>query len=610
MSSLMILPNEVLESIVDILFDTSTYYTLRSLGGANHVLRAIVLYRQYSEVRIPLKLTPKFVHANIADPIYAYIRFLDSHSLLPAVRSAGLIHPRDFRPWTPYAWKVLYENVQRFTGLREVHVPVPFGATAAVRSPLAQLLVLLKMYMPLVVVHARLMAPEFGFPPLRVFQDFSNLYALEFTVYKSLDFNNAPPEILPILRSILVTCPNLRILKLYTRTLRAARHMWYHSYPPTYDYVERPRCLEILDLQDRDSWRFDRIPDSLWREDVANLPRVGDESWVPKFFNWSKLSHLRIKEVTLLPYITNKLIALKSFEATNALGFDRHDVKRFLLNLPSRLESIKVPAWDFIPLKSLIRYAHTLRALHFTHSSIQYRGRILTTYKIQLIRAFCPCLEEFGLSIHRRGSWPQDVLNALASFPRLRSLTVVVRYCEVDVSYMYAGSHLHLTSPFITFNEVGNLYKLLISAELWQGSTLRRLEYRRLVFKVKPAERDDEAARGLLDVTCKQVSKAGNEAFKVIRDTGRTPEDVLESNPLPMDFHLAYYGPIKHENYESDVRWSRDDVDVGWDSGDDAEEGIYRYGGEIDRATPMVGEVDDWGDERMNVDDGAGSVHH
>ncbi|KAI1750548.1 hypothetical protein F4782DRAFT_509410 [Xylaria castorea] len=472
MPSLLLLPNEVLQEVVDLLLDSSTSDTILSLAFVNRALRSTVQYRQHKVLRIPPRLDPEFFEANIDNLFGAYLSSLEARDLLPAVRSIELVlnGPRHYNQ---YFWDALYRLVPTAKGLQNIHVCIPVSDPTSFSSPLVKLLDILQSRMPLVGVYAKLRSPLSGFPPLQVFRDFRNLYALEYTVYKSRDFRNAP-EILPLLKNILRTCPNLRILKLYTRTARARRQMRFLSYQPTYADKERPRCLETLELQDTNNWATADLPPDLWDPNFDQLSGNYDDSWFEKFFDWSKLHHLRIKEVTLLPYLTKKLTGLKSFEAPNASGYDRRDVKKFLLDLPSRLERIKLPIWSFIPLQSLMEYGPTLRVLHFTHSSMMYPGHELTAYKIQLIRAFCPCLEEFGLSVRRQSRWPEGIMDALSSFPKLSSLTIITRFCEVEDSYT-SPTREDLTQPYITFSEVRNLYNRL-SRKLSGKNTLKRLK--------------------------------------------------------------------------------------------------------------------------------------
>ncbi|KAI0449839.1 hypothetical protein F5B21DRAFT_519645 [Xylaria acuta] len=600
MPSLMYLPNEVLKVVVDLLLGASSPSTVRSVASVNGLLRQIVRYRQHRVLRLPPDFGSEFLHDNKADQYDAYFRSLEDHGLLAAFRSVelgslGRVHvPR-------YVWDALCEHVTKMTGLRDIHVPVPLVPLVPVAcvSPLADLLDILRSHMPLVKVHARLPTmPGFGFPLLQLFENFSNLRSLTFTTYKPPDYRFAP-EILPIMRALLITCPNLRVLRLYTRTLQTRREMKCESYQPLYANGEdRPRCLEILDLQDRDNWQTDPEPEpsTIWQWDINAVAEKYDDSWFGDFFDWSKLSHLRIKEVTLLPYIPNeKLTALKSFEAPNIPDYKHHDVRKFFLHIPSQLERIKLPCWNFIPLKSLFDYAHTLRALHFTHSSTVYRGYGLTPYKIQLIRTLCPLLEEFGLSVHRRDEWPRDIIDLLASLPKLRYLTIITWFSETLKSGSGFVFGTDLTRPFITYDGVHDLYQLLAAAKPPHKNRLSRLEYRRLVFEATPAERDDEAARGVVDVTCRQIGEAGNQAYRVARETGSHPSDVL-GDPLPVDFHLAYYGPVVNKHFRRH-RHGRSTENGDWDSGDDAEEGVYTFKSVKSQIVAAWGEVDNWGED-------------
>ncbi|TRX96409.1 hypothetical protein FHL15_002681 [Xylaria flabelliformis] len=477
MLSLSALPNEVLEMIVDLLLDSGSPYTIRSVSSVNRTLRTMVHYCHHKLLRIPPSYNPEGFNINQSSFLSAYL-----HS--PAVRSIELVfcsHDRHAQ----FLWNAVYRLVPTLKGLRDIHVPIPVEqppASESFSSPLRKLLDTLRHHSPLVRVHARLRDLRYGFAPLRVFRHFSNLRALEFTVYKSPDFRRNTPEILLILRTILITCPNLRILKLYTRTVEDQTRMTFVSYQPTYINEERPRCLESLELQNSSNWEVWRIPSDLLSQGSNESSGNCDNSWAEEFFDWSQLTHLRIKEVKLLPYLAYELTALKSFEAPNVSGYHRHI----------------------------------------------------------LIRSLCPCLEEFELSVRRRTKWPEDKLEALARFPKLRSLTIITRFVEDGIPFI-SPTLADLSRPFITFREVKKLYKRL--AGVGYRNRIRRLCYRYLEFNAEPAERDDEAARGLVDVTCPQ------------------------------------------------------------DSGIDAEEGVYKYEGVIAMGRTPVDSVDEWGDDRANAGD-------
>ncbi|KAI0854615.1 hypothetical protein F4860DRAFT_520668 [Xylaria cubensis] len=376
MVSLSSLPNEVLEIIVDLLHDSSSPYTLRSLSLVNRTFRSMVHYSHHKVLRIPPFFNPEGFDVNQSSFLSTYL-----HS--PAVRFIELDFSGHDNDALTFLWNAVCQLVPTLKGLRYIHVPIPVAPTPAnaesFSSPLKTLLTALRQHSPPVRVDAQLRDPRYGFAPLRVFRRFSNLYALEFIIYKSPDFGTIPnkrktPEILLILRTILITCNNLRILKLYTRTVQDQTRMTFTSYQPTYINEERPPRLEHLELQNSGGWEVWRIPDTLLSQDSNEPPTDDDNSWAEEFFDWSRLSHLRIKEAKLLPYLTKKLTALKSFEAPNVSGYQRHVVRRFFTCLPSRLECIKIPLLTFLPMGCLVRYSCTLRALHFTHSSMLYQG--------------------------------------------------------------------------------------------------------------------------------------------------------------------------------------------------------------------------------------------
>ncbi|KAI1744772.1 hypothetical protein F4680DRAFT_444044 [Xylaria scruposa] len=572
MLSLLTLPNEILEEVVDLLvLDSRTPYTTLSLAFVNRLLRELVHYCQHRVLYIPpAYFSPEFLKDPLNNPLQAYFDSLETRNLLPAVRTIKVTGSQGTN--APNICDTVCQLVPKVKGLRDAHVLIPVGVPPFI-EPLTRLLVVLRSHKPPVRVNAKLRNFRYGFAPLQVFCDFSNLYALEYALYKSRDSSRDNPEILPILRSILITCPNLRILKLYTRTIESCRRMRFSSYEPTYTREERPRCLENV-----------KLPGD-----------YNDDSWFEEFFDWSKLSHLRIKEVALLPYLANKLTALKSFEAPNVSGYNRRIMRNFFAGQPSRLECIKLPLWNLLPLPSLMKYGPTLRALHFTHSSMLYEGYDLTAYKIKLICAFCPCLEEFELSVRRQSGWPVDIMEALTNFPKLRSLTIITRFCEVDVSQTPDPTPKDLTRPFITFKEVRSLYNRLAGVKAYHKNQIRRLCYRCLVFTAEPAERDDEAAQGLIDITCAQVSMATNRLYKEAFETGKRPTDMRKA--LPADFCLPYWGPLTRIHSNS---WPIP-VQPRWDPEVDAEGGVYRYEGAM--ANQLMGELDEWGEETTIADE-------
>ncbi|KAI0487777.1 hypothetical protein F4859DRAFT_525813 [Xylaria cf. heliscus] len=352
MSSLMVLPPEVLEMIVDLLVHSSTPYTIRSLASVNRILRSIVQYSQHRVLHIP--------DTSEDDPLHHYFHALETQDLLRAVRTIEF-GSKGFDQFSEGSWKALCKYVPEVKDLRNIHVPIG----PSLYTPLIELLGILRSHMPRVWVHARSRSTNLGLRRLRVFQDFSNVCSLELIAFKSREIKGNT-EIVRLLEAILTTCPNLRILRIHTRTLEVVCLMKYDFFCPKHANVGHPQ-LEILDIQDTQLWPIRSLSHTLWEYTTGEPPtRLG--TLPGRLVDWSKLRHLRIKEVALLQYITAKLTGLKSFEAPNVLPDDCLLIRRFFLVLPSLLERIKLPNWTFLPLTGLMKYTSTLRALHFTHS--------------------------------------------------------------------------------------------------------------------------------------------------------------------------------------------------------------------------------------------------
>ena len=149
--------------------------------------------------------------------------------------------------------------------------------------------------------------------------------------------------------------------------------------------------------------------------------------------DWTMLQRLEIVHPPLLfvQDMAGQLPSLKSLKfGPMYIGCEEYFVvnatTEFIMK-SSRLEKLSLQGytglfdWDRI----MSRHGGTLTELTIrqfeSHDPFNPR-RTFSVSKIQELKESCPNLTQLGLDIYRNGTWPYPILDALATFPKIRAL--------------------------------------------------------------------------------------------------------------------------------------------------------------------------------------------
>ena len=350
------------------------------------------------------------------------------------------------------------------------------------------------------------------------------------------------------LRDVLLTCSNLRILKIDIHQPRAGCVMY--GLGPQYlgcgfKDGERPPPLEVLELTDYPfgrpapndvargfGYHYDGYPGSVMEEDY----------WADTF-DWTRLRRLRTRSVWLAMKFLPHLTALREIEITG-LGKDE-DLKAFYAQIPSSLERISAPTLESIGIDSVLRHSSHLRSLQL-HSKEDgrdtWREQTVNAESLRAIRDQCHLIEELDIDLARDGEWPYEVLDVLASFPRLKTLKL-----WLELGRNSDGSAVE---PYATFSSCGTLFKYLWDHSAAQPPRLRELHvfsgayrdigigypspnafwsrYNSSTFLCSLSERDDEASQGVYVTTCPNLDASENKALQLALKHGKDPEKYID----------------------------------------------------------------------------------
>lgn len=368
------------------------------------------------------------------------------------------------------------------------------------------------------------------------------------------------------LKKILLGAPNLRSLKLNIALPRGGCVV--PSPPTTYcgmGFVngERPAALESLTVEE---YPWGHVPDPVDDSDSSSrnfrLPfsqgyaetRPEDVYWA-EVFDWSRLKSLNAPNTYIALTLMPKLTALEEISiAHSTWGLP---MSRFYLEVPASLTSITAPSIGAVTLEGILRHGAALKHLQL-HQNEKHDGswssEAIDTQSLERIRAACPRIEQLYLDLARSGEWPYDTLDVLASFPRLRHLTICFAL----------EHHQDLLTPLVTFSAVETLFAYLRQAG---ARRLRTLDvhsgspaatgygypspmafyprHNSMSFRCSLGVRDDDAAAGKFTTECPGLSEQINRVLRGERETGERParEVSLESRHAPEKIAVARHGP-------------------------------------------------------------------
>lgn len=217
-------------------------------------------------------------------------------------------------------------------------------------------------------------------------------------------------------------------------------------------------------------------------------------------------------------------------------------IGKFVLGVPARLESITVASSLSIIPHGIRLHGSSLRKLHM-HRTERYGPQkwydnALDAWATQEVRDSCPHLEEVSVDVRRDGEWPYDTLDIIASFPRLRLLTI---WFELGLRRLDDP-----VEPYITVSAAQHLFKYMWDHSPARPSPLRSMtvnsgmvpfgcrdhkdptfasdQLTTFVFTV--SERDDEMPRGKYNFKVEGLS--ADDAQGVLE--GSTFEHVSDMN--------------------------------------------------------------------------------
>ncbi|KAI0010768.1 hypothetical protein F4779DRAFT_638395 [Xylariaceae sp. FL0662B] len=586
MRSLTDLGNDILVMIFDLLSEDASPRTLHSLSMVNSHFSQLARYQRCRTLRF-----------NVSDDVGPKFASIEQHGLWHAVRRITVTGEG-----RGVALDLLQATLPQMTGLRDLELH-----TSCIP---AALLDALRAHRSRIRLHARVtdLRHRSRRPPTREETNLArlrgcpNLHALDVraTYVRAAECL----EVTRPLREILLTCANLRALRL--RVGQPAGGCVIYSAPPEYCGFgfaggERPAAaLEELDLVEypfgREDWD-DADPDYEYysKENQVGYPGRGYEPdyWAAAF-DWSRLRHLRTYHDRMVfdEAMLRQLTALREVEFTNVSGGADDEHRRFYAEVPAALESIRVQHLAHVGVAGLARHGRSLRALSIhreedwgrqERSHWHEAAALVDAAALQQTRAACPRIEELTVDVARDGAWPWTTLDELAAFPALRSLTV---WWELGVA---DGNNP--VRPYATFAATRALLERVLGIRERRGlPRLRDLvvrsgappevghglvaeeafwpEYNSTAFRCTLAERDDEAALGRYAVECCGLNARGNAILRRAAETGEDPEDILaagegkgkgtgageEETGEPVDLEslrVAWHGPTPVSQWDA-----------------------------------------------------------
>ncbi|KAK4182715.1 hypothetical protein QBC35DRAFT_146714 [Podospora australis] len=576
--SLLDVGDDVIMVILDELQETSPHSVV-SLGLVHPLFNKLAQQYRYREL--------VFDHSSVA---CAQLNLINDSHLLSTIRSLSVTGDAEDDEQN-HSWRLLADLVPEMTALKDVAIITSREIPAAIIHAIQNCRkARLHITFSTGVASGECLA-------LQRLTGVANLHSLDLkATYIQPD---SCLRVTKPLRDILLSCQNLRVLKLDLNEPQRG----CVRYGPKKEYMgcgfhngERPlAALEVLHLE---HYPFGQLPPTdtedaggvNWSWDGYPGSEPEEDYWAATF-DWTRLRVLRSSSPwyfsKFMPYLT----ALKEFQATSYWGVDSEDaLSTFLAEVPSKLERIRAHDFESIGVDSLRRHSSHLKALHlhtpFLHQNGKWRERAMTADSLRLIRDHCEHLEELEIDLARDGEWPFEVLDVLASFPRLKTLSL---WLELGQGWTSDSSTQGLVKPFATFASCSSLFKYLRdgSPAASKPSRLRELrvstgtyhwegprgygkpspgafwtKYNSSKFTCALSERDDEASEGVYVTTCPELSEKLNTAMQLALKQDKNPDEYLpglkdasssnhRSRRLFERLLVAWNGPTPRETWDS-----------------------------------------------------------
>lgn len=513
------------------------------------------------------------------------LSWLEKNDLLPAVRSlevsgisSRINRAADVRG-DGQAWEraeldkrtdLICRCIPQMTGLKHViwhGAAVPYEILAALHScPNVKLSII--------------STDSHEYSPLQRLKACPNLHALDIQ-HSFVDAEECLVVTRP-LREILLTCPNLKKLRLNIGLPSSGCVV--HGQPVEYHGIglhggERPPPLEELHI---DEYPFgDKAPDpsgfEIWGlGNYEGYPADMEElRYWEETFDWSQLRKLGCSRIGFVSSLMAKLSASPLEEISVEWG--RDDDEPAYMSLPTTLKAIKVDRFAGITLAGITRQGRTLQRLRIHQTEFyddKWNNDSIDRVSLREIREHCPKIEELELDIARHGDWPYATLDILAGFPRLHTLTL---WFELGIRQGHDP-----TTPYLNFSAAAKLFKYIHSrnphiqklilhsgAPPGLGHGLYRWhahwpQENSTTFKCILSSRDDEAPKGIFTTSCTKLSEAENY---ILRDLlAQYPEGAVplggelgrsrkgrRGRKSRRNCKVAWEGPMSKEQWEHEV---------------------------------------------------------
>jgi hypothetical protein len=549
------LPADLLIIICDFLQETSPH-SVSSLAATCSWLYQHARYAQRRSVA---------VNIDKLEPTRRQLDLLVASDFLPAVRELRVVARRS--SYHEPTMERIGGLMLQMTGLRDVHwefAPIPPTVLDALRSLGSK-----------VRLHASVLnekdAHDLCGHILTSLINCQELHSL------SIDFNYGDSDrglaITQRLKKILQSCANLRHLSLDLHYPLGARVpvQTMVGYPGIgFRNGERPLCpLESLSIKDY-PWGFPFDDANPYVVHSGGYPcDIPETAYWAQNFDWFALRKLEISnaaDIALLAQVHQRLVGLKELSLLYPFIFEGvPDSSELVQKVPSMLETIRIQSLDVVDHAALELHRSTLKYLEI-HQLLEapnhgYKGRLADQDDIARL-AQLPSLEHLGIDINRFGydGWPSDSFAALAKAPRLQSLEIWFRLGESHRPMLAAKPVLTASDASDIFRDLyrqshGRIRRLVVhSGAPWTGS----LDYitdisaywpreNATSFICEISERDDEAAAGVVRVTCPKLSRQENDRLhKILRDKDGV---LVGVDGMSLAMRVALNGPLEAKEW-------------------------------------------------------------
>lgn len=421
MSTINDLPEEILGRIVELVHHSSPG-TMDALAKVNGRFDRLVLYQQHHTLSFPHHYPEDYIQEDLVR--------IQREQMWPAIRRLNLTG-------STRASHLLGDCLQKMTGLRDVEVELGQEFIEHLLGPLrAHPQIRLHMKIALAVYKSSVHKQRI-IRCLPSVKGNLNLYSLdvEHGFWKHVDCS----RVTRLLKGVLLTCPNLRHLRLNIFQRKTGNGPAGNQYCGFgFANGESPPALESLEIV---AYPFGSGRNPAWH---VGYPLEGREQeyWTNNF-KWSRLKRFSSPVVNILPDDLGTMTSLKEIQLSRK-AYHPHkpiETREFFARVPPVLESIKVPHMDLINLNDITKHKGGLRVLHLIwkdeFKDVWCKG--IHPGMLHCILRHCPNIEELAVQLHRHDL--KDALRIIARFPKLRTLTIYFGLITEDSDVYGNGRH-------------------------------------------------------------------------------------------------------------------------------------------------------------------------